>query len=582
MREAWADAATRIGGRRAVSLTAYAFAFPFWVFGFLFNEDVTYESWGNALTVFVIASVAQLGLGAVFLLGHLTILRHRSITPVELWKAVLVWGVAGGTRAALLIAGLTITGIDNDISTPQRIVFSVLMAIVGFGIAAYALDVIDSFTRARADVLKVLLQGEEQLSAHRAAVLSMRDAMVANVDRRLKKSQAQIVAALDQLEDSLTSPSVPQPALDELRTLSDSTWQRISQELWNTAPQRAPRIRVGELLDIYASSRPFRLLYFPVLSFFLYTLVYSRVFDAATGAVLVGLWVIAALGWAALGNGILPRLQKFRIAAFLAMVLVFLSSSAPLLLLASSWGFEPEHPWRVASVHALSVFIAVVTSLPQSVATARDRILAGLKNSLDATTLEKLHVESQLKVVSHKIASRLHGDVRGNFLSAILKLQDHIQRRDVTLARQEIQTLRAILQDSQGTTPLKGDPREDLEKFINNWGALVDVSLDQPLSGVPDPYLDAVHTIIVDAVNNAVRHGKANWIRIGFHQEPEALLLTVQNNGEPHQGTRSGLGTTHLDLFAPDRWSLLRNAQGMTQLLVRLEESTLPQESLSI
>jgi signal transduction histidine kinase len=123
------------------------------------------------------------------------------------------------------------------------------------------------------------------------------------------------------------------------------------------------------------------------------------------------------------------------------------------------------------------------------------------------------------------------------------------------------------------------DSRSDIEKFVENWKALVDIALDQPLSTVPDQYLSVVHTIVVDAVNNAVRHGRASWIRIGFVSEPHALLVTVQNNGEPQQGTRAGLGTAQLELYAPDKWSLLRNSRGMTQLLVRLEESLLPAES---
>jgi hypothetical protein len=57
--------------------------------------------------------------------------------------------------------------------------------------------------------------------------------------------------------------------------------------------------------------------------------------------------------------------------------------------------------------------------------------------------------------------------------------------------------------------------------------------------------------------------------------------VTVQNNGQPQQGGRPGLGTAHLDLYAPDKWSLLRNSREMTQLLVRLEESALPVGSVS-
>jgi hypothetical protein len=56
-------------------------------------------------------------------------------------------------------------------------------------------------------------------------------------------------------------------------------------------------------------------------------------------------------------------------------------------------------------------------------------------------------------------------------------------------------------------------------------------------------------------------------------------MVTIQNNGEPKQGGRAGLGTAHLDLYAPDKWSLVRTANGLTQLLVRLESSSLPRES---
>jgi signal transduction histidine kinase len=275
----------------------------------------------------------------------------------------------------------------------------------------------------------------------------------------------------------------------------------------------------------------------------------------------------------------LPSLQKYAFPAFLAVITFLVFSSIPLLVLADSWGYEAEYPWRVVSVHAISVFVALSTALPSTAASARERILSGLKRSLDSTTLEKLHVESQLKVLSHKIANRLHGDVRGNFLAASLKLQDQIARGDTHSAALEIQSLREILQESRDVAPLAADSRVDLEKFVQNWRALVDIALDHPLSFAEDTYISAVHTIVVDAVNNAVRHGKADWIRIGFSREPGALTVTIQNNGEPKLSGRTGLGTAHLNLYAPDMWSLVRTANGLTQLVVRLESSSLPRES---
>lgn len=581
MASSWSENSARIRGRRAISLTAYLIAAPFWIIGFLLNEDVAYQSWDNALNILLIATLGHLGLGLVFLIAHLTVMRHRATEPVSLAVAVSVWGVAGATRAVILILGLGLLDIANVIPSYQRIAFSALMAIVGFAVAAHALDAIDHFATERAKLLDVLLQGEEQLSAHRAAVTSMKEALVAQVDKRLKESHDATVDALNRLEHDLTSQDKSIPAVEELRNLSDSTWQRISQDLWNTAPANPPRIRARELLDLYASSQPFRLLYLLLTSGFLFVLVYSRVFDPAVAAILIGIGTAGSLLLGFLGNMFLSSLQKYAVPAFIAIATLLIFSSIPLLLLASSWGYAAEYPLRVISVHALSALVALSTSLPSTFTTARERILAQLKRSLDSTTLEKLHVESQLKVLSHKIANRLHGDVRGNFLAAVLKLRDHIARGDTSAAASEIQALRDILQETQEVTPLASNSRGDLEKFVHNWSALVDIDFDQPLASVEDSYLPAVHTIVVDAVNNAVRHGKATWIRIGFTRESGSLVVTIQNNGEPKQGGRTGLGTAHLDLYAPDRWSLVRAANGLMQLIVKLERELLPEESLS-
>lgn len=577
----WSEVSLRLRGRWAISLTSYLFSSPFWIFGFVFNEDVTYDSWSNALSILLVATAGHLGLGLVFLLAHLTILRNRARQPVPLGVVIAVWGVAGGTRAIVLVAGLALVGLTNEIPSAQRIIFSVLMAIVGYAIAAFGLDSLDRFALARAEVLSKLLRSEEQLSTHRAAVKSMQDTLVASVDRRLKQSQALSLSALDELEKSLTAGAPNLPALEELRSLSDSTWQRISRELWSTAPSLPPKIRFRELVDLFVSSRPFRLLYLALVGAFLFALVYTRVFEPAIGAALVGIWMAGALALGALGNWALTGSQQYALPGYFTLATLFVFSSVPLLVIAQSWGYSADHPWRVISVHAISVLVALSTSVPASVASAHERILSSLTQSMDSATLEKLHVESQLKVLSHKIANRLHGDVRGNFLSTILKIQDHIARGDHHAAVDAMDSLRAILRETQEVTPLADDPKAELEKFVENWSALVDIAFERPLSSVDEIYLPAIHTIVVDAVNNAVRHGKANWIRINLASESGSLLLTLQNNGAPQQGNRAGLGSAQLDLYARDQWSLVRTANGMTQLIVKLDRNSLPEDSFT-
>jgi glucose-6-phosphate-specific signal transduction histidine kinase len=92
---------------------------------------------------------------------------------------------------------------------------------------------------------------------------------------------------------------------------------------------------------------------------------------------------------------------------------------------------------------------------------------------------------------------------------------------------------------------------------------------------VPEEFMPAVHTVVVDAINNAVRHGDADWVRIGFTIEGDALVLNIRNNGTDRPSSRVGLGTLHLNQLAPDKWSRFPNEQGIVQLMVRLEREHL-------
>lgn len=573
MRARIAEISQGLGGPRAVSLIGFAIASPFWILGFLFNEDATYESFGSALEIFLIAVIAQIGLGTIFLIAHLTVLKDRRTQPVPLWVVCAVWFSAGAFRAVLLVIGLGFFGTTNEIPTGQRITYSGLMAVVGFGATALALDAIDRFSKTRAEVLRQLLAGEEQLSTHRAAVDTMRQTLLATVGKKLDDSYTTASEALDRLEESLVKTEAAQPALEELRTLSDKTWQKISEDLWRDAPVTPPRIRVPEFLALYATSRPFQAPYLLAAAGFLYLLVYSRVYEPLVALALLGIWSVGAVVFGLVANWFLARARRVPVSVFFVLAGILLLSSLPLIVLAEIWGHPTVETGRIMSVHAITVFVALSTSLPETAAEARNRILQNLRKHVDNTTLEKLHVESQLKVVSQKIASRLHGDVRGNFLASILKLQDLIARSDIEGARNSIGDLRHALNLSRNPIISEPNDHEELSTFLSNWSALIDLALEKPLSSVPPDFLPAVHTIVVDGVNNAVRHGEADWVRINFTEDRDSLTVTIRNNGKPRQGSNTGLGTAHLNLLAPDGWSLITHGSGVTQLLVKLEKA---------
>ena len=403
----------------------------------------------------------------------------------------------------------------------------------------------------------------------------MKKTLLDQVDSQLRESRDSSTQTLNDLERALTSRSDSKPALDELHTLSDQTWHSVRKILGTNAPVTLPKVGIRELLRIFAESSPFRPPLLATVAIFLYLLVYSRTFDWLTGAVLVVGWlgalIILTLGF----NALLKVTGPVTLPLFLILSSGVVLSALPLLQVAALAGVTTENPVSVVSVHALALTVTLSTSLPPTVARARRGVLENLQRHTDGATLEKLHVESQLAIVTEKIASHLHGDVRGNFLASVLNLQRHIDSGDTDEARATIAKLRAALASPMDLSPPDADDERQLEIFVKNWSAILDIEFERPVSTVPAEFMPAFHTVVVDAVNNAVRHGSADWVRIGFTVERDALALTIRNNGNPRATARVGLGTIHLNQLAPEKWSRFTNEQGITQLVVRLERQNL-------
>lgn len=569
----WRDLKERIGGRYALSLPIFLFSSPFWIFGFVLNEPASFTTAEDFVQGLAIATIGQVVMGLTLWLGHLTVGRNRAERPMSLTALTLVWSASAVTRMAVIVTGLNLLSLPDTVPLVTRLVVSVFMATVGFGLGAYTIDGLVRFRQQRAELLHNLLESEEQLSTHRTAVSTMKTALLERVDQKMDESRKSSARSLDQLERALLDRSDVKPALEELRGLSDDTWRRISADLAVSAPGVVPRIRVGEFLTLFASSGPFRLPLLALVTPFLYTIVYSRVFDPVLGAFVSLAWLGGAVAFGLVANWMLAKLPRFVLPALIVSTTMMVFSSVPVIALAEFLGVSAGFPARVISVHAISLVIVIVASLPPTVNLARQTVLDNLQKHMDRATLEKLHIESQLAIVSQKLASQLHGDVRGNFLAAILNLQRHIDEGEVDEALAAIRKLRLALAERLEVPAGDGNPLDTLMQFISNWSAILDVSFDTPPTGIPEDFMPAVHTVVVDAINNAVRHGDADWVRIGFTLEQDALVLNIRNNGTHRAGGRVGLGTLHLNQLAPDKWSRFSTEQGIVQLVVRLERA---------
>lgn len=571
----WTEIASRIGGKRGISLAAFLISTPFWTLGLVFNEPSTFESDRDAWVLLGIAAVGQVAMGLTLLTAHLTVARNRAEKPVAVWVMVLIWSSSSAARVMVIVYGMEIFGLTNDVPVATRIVVAAAMASTGFAIAAYGLDAFDRFREERARLLQKLLEEEGQLSSHRDTIEGMQTTLLAQVDERIRDSSAASADALNRLEEAFVKRHDVQPALDELRELSDHTWRKISQDLWAQAPARPPRVRAVELLTLWARSNPFNIPILALLGLFLYLLLYSRVFGPLAGAIVTATWLGLMVLFALVANAVRAKAKKGAIPLLFGAAVVTVMSAIPLVELFGYLGVSVDSYERIVTVHAISTLMVVSASIPPSVVRTREEVLNNLRQHITQKTLEKLRVESQLAVVTQKIANHLHGDIRGNFLASMLTLQGQLDRNEATRAQETIRKIRELL--AQPVTMLESSDHAslELETFLNNWSALVDISMNKSLEAFPEVFRPAIHTIVVDAVNNAVRHGSADWIRINLTSEPGAVVITIQNNGNPNSANREGLGTANLNSLAPDMWNRMPIGQGITQLLVRLEQSHL-------
>lgn len=115
-----------------------------------------------------------------------------------------------------------------------------------------------------------------------------------------------------------------------------------------------------------------------------------------------------------------------------------------------------------------------------------------------------------------------------------------------------------------------GPTGADLIRFLNNWRGLVDINSNLHTVIVPDHLHPAINTVVMDAVNDAIRHGHADWIDVRLEIEADHVVLTVSNNGaQLDKVLASGMGGATLDRLATGGWSREPDALGFTRLTAR-------------
>lgn len=111
----------------------------------------------------------------------------------------------------------------------------------------------------------------------------------------------------------------------------------------------------------------------------------------------------------------------------------------------------------------------------------------------------------------------------------------------VRVVRNMALLLRPSMLDDLGLIPaLKWQAREVAKRS----GLEVTVAAEIQTDPLPDEYKTCIYRIVQEALNNCSRHAHATAVRIRVQQTPDALLLSIQDDGQgfdPHSGKGMGL-----------------------------------------
>jgi len=227
-----------------------------------------------------------------------------------------------------------------------------------------------------------------------------------------------------------------------------------------------------------------------------------------------------------------------------------------------------------------------------SMADSLKSLYRGLEEKVASRTAEVLQQQRRLAVLEERsrVARDLHDSVSQSLYSVTLfseAARRHLAAKDVGLAersldhligasRQALKEMRLMVYELRPSElesrGLIGALRQRLESVEKRAG--IEVSIDAPANLVLPDYLEQeLYSLAQEALNNALRHGKARSLRLSLHRRDEVIQLEVRDDGVGFEASRlqstGGMGIRGMEERAHARGGglLVESAPGQGTLV---------------
>jgi signal transduction histidine kinase len=552
-----------------LSPTSILITAPLWILGIVANEPATFLSPTAAAQVTIIGIFGGLLMAAVMMLADrfLVLPNAESVRAYVIIGTVIV--VASELRLAVIVGGLDLADLPNDVPLVTRALGAAVLAIVGYAAVGVALRTWSDFARERDLLLQSTQETMERAEGHEVAVATLSALLRQSIQGQLAEVRSQVSKELDALTSALAAGLDGRQELRRMWAMTDSRWRAISADAWKGLQPRGAGFR--EFLWAYSLTRPYSLLSVlgggGAVTFF----VFARVFDPEVAALALAAWLVLAVVVGIGTNTIARRWPSMALGTLVFSVVLLLSFPLFLVWLGMLDADEPGLLARTMFVNFEAVAGMMIVGASPAVARNRVAVLGALRRSRDRASIQQIQLESRLLGVARQLAATLHGPSRATFMAEALRLEAALERGDRVAAIEVVEKLRAEILEAEFSLerPIPHIEPSDIERVIDNWRSVCAVDVNGSWSAVPPALLANVHTVVVEGIVDAMRHAVCSHIAIAIQSTGTGVELSLTNDGQAALNSASaGLGSALLDQLAPGSWSRETDDQGQTRLRV--------------
>ncbi len=547
------SARERIGGRWAISLRGYAVLCVLLVVGVAL-ADVTALGSGVApggTPLFVV--VQWLLAGAVLLLAHLTVFKHRSVRPVPIWAVVVLGGVLALARPAYVIA---IRGAQGQQPVEGLLIRTTGIWIVIVAILLPALAYVFA-TRAwysgeRARLIARDVEVEAERLRASGAIETARAVLRGTVDQHLDASRARAAAmrARGETDAELIADLLMDTARDSVRPLSHG--------LWVTPRQDYPSMSWRQVAAFEARRNPLPILV-PSVGFVLISTPLILATSGWAGALVLAVVALVSIGVVfRVGRRCIRARSGLTVPVVVGAVL---AAPVPIIALSAVWFGNSAAAFAPAVL--LLALLLIAGGIPAAASDIASDTIADLEAMVVEREVAQLALNQEHARIRRELAAHLHGTLQPRLVNASHAVREAALGGDVVrleVAMRDAETALALTDDPAATGPCS--LAQVVDTAQRDWSRLLVITWDVQAAGSLSAPAAAVAEVLRESLANAVVHGHATAANVGMARAGDDVVVIVTDNGVGPQHGGRGLGSEVLDAATARRWTLQSHEGG--------------------